>query len=109
MSPDFDTFVAKCLRGDCLCDEIDDYVDRWHDGDSEQPLSEFLGFTPEEYAVWLEMPQLLEWIFYARKTEKSIAAMLPEINTANPSLEARALSPEDSNELFQWLKRTGRL
>ncbi len=78
MSPDTDTFVAKCLGGDCVSEEIDSYVDRWHDGDSEQSLAAFLGFTPEEYAVWVEIPQSLEWILEARRTGTPIAEVLSD-------------------------------
>lgn len=31
-------------------DELDDYVDAWHDSDSALPLHEYLGMTQEEYA-----------------------------------------------------------
>ena len=109
MSRESLAFVDACLGGDCLSDEIDDYVDRWHEGDSRLPLAEFLGFTPEEYAVWVEMPNSLEWILYARKTGKRIGTILSEIVVANPRLAARSLSPEDADELIKWLKRTGRL
>ncbi len=43
-----DRFVNLCLRGEALADQIDDYVDQWHNGDSEEELSDFLGLTPEE-------------------------------------------------------------
>jgi hypothetical protein len=109
MSPNRNKFLDRCLRGTSLADEIDDFVDAWHESDSELPLSEFLGFTPEEYSIWVEMPNSLEWILYARKTRRPIGAILSEVDTASPRLAARSLSPEDADELVKWLKRTGRL
>lgn len=61
------SFIDACLAGDCLTDEIDDFVDQWHEGDSQDSLSGFLGFTPEEYAVWIKRPDSLEWSFHARR------------------------------------------
>ena len=39
---------------------IDDLIDEWHEGDSELPLHEFLGWTEEEYKAWVEFGQLPE-------------------------------------------------
>ena len=43
-------FVAKCLAGEALADDIDDYIDRWHDGlgNPDEYLDQFLGFSDEE-------------------------------------------------------------
>ena len=69
MSPRPSSFVDQFLRGDCVLNSVDDFVDQWHVGDSTLPLSEFLGFTPEEYAHWVECPDSLETILFARKTK----------------------------------------
>ncbi len=102
-------FVDACLAGDCLADEIDDFVDLWHEGESQEPLSEFLGLTPEEYALWVEKPESLEWILYARSTGRSIFSLLEEMDSATPKIAARSLSPEDASELIEWLRRTRRI
>jgi hypothetical protein len=109
MYPDSLKFVDACIGGRCLSDEIDDYVDRWHEGDSRVPLSDYLGLTPEEYSIWVEMPNSLEWILYARKTNRRIGTMLSEVDVASPRIAARSLSPDDADKLIKWLKRTGRL
>lgn len=101
-------FVDACLAGDRLADEIDDFVDQWHEGESQEPLSDFLGFTPEEYAVWIKMPDSLEWILHARRTGRPIFALLEEAGSAKPTNALPALSPEDVAELAAWLKRMGR-
>lgn len=81
MSRDRATFLDLCLGGECSPDEIDDYVDRWHTGESALPLDEFLGFRPEEYALWVEMPTALEWILQSRRTGRPIASVLADIDT----------------------------
>jgi hypothetical protein len=61
------TFVEKCLSGDAFADDIDDYIDQWHEGAGQGELHEFLGFTEEEYALWVERPEALGRILDARK------------------------------------------
>lgn len=35
-------------------EQLNDLVDRWHAGEgSDRPLHEFLGWTKEEYMVWV--------------------------------------------------------
>lgn len=43
-------FIELCRQGKVSPDELDDYVDAWHDSDSALPLHEYLGMTQEEYA-----------------------------------------------------------
>ena len=63
MSEQPSTFVDRCLAGEALLEEIDDYVDRWHaSGGSGQSLAAYLGFTPDEYALWVEQPQALNYV-----------------------------------------------
>ena len=68
MSKTESNFVARCLAGDALVDDIDDYIDRWHDGEGspDESLAEFLGFTDEEYKLWAENPDFLPFILNAR-------------------------------------------
>lgn len=35
-------------------EEVDDAIERWHTGDSELPLHEFLGWSRQEYSIWVE-------------------------------------------------------
>ena len=59
-------FIAKCQMGEVLLDEIDDFVDKWHESDSESPIYEFLGMTRYEYFLWLKSPDVLPYIIKAR-------------------------------------------
>ena len=69
MSKSEKTFVEKCLAGEALLDDMDDYIDRWHvgEGDPNASLAAFLGFTDEEYKLWAEKPSALAFILDARK------------------------------------------
>lgn len=46
--------------------DIDDWVERWHTGDSKQELHEFLGMTWEEYGNWVAAPAALPHIVAIR-------------------------------------------
>ena len=67
MSESPKTFVDLYLDGEAIPEEIDDFVDQWHDSNAVATLAEFLGFRDEEYAVWVEHPQSLSVILFARK------------------------------------------
>ncbi len=61
------SFVEQCIAGQVAEDAIDELVDRWHAGDGDSDLAEYLGFTQEEYAVWVERPESLRSILDARR------------------------------------------
>lgn len=48
------SFVALFLRGELTADDIDDFIDAWHDNDTFMSLAEFLGMTDEQYKRWVE-------------------------------------------------------
>lgn len=102
-------FVDKCLAGEVLVDEIDDYVDLWHEGegDPDSSLAEFLGFTDEEYKLWAENPKFLPFLLNARK----LGVPLEDVQDYDKShrIAAEGLSEEVADELSRWLKGTGRI
>jgi hypothetical protein len=63
------TFVERCLIGSATPDEIDSYIDRWHDSDigTEIPLHQFLGMSDQEYSLWLRDPNAIQAILQARR------------------------------------------
>src|SRR3989442_1328158 len=101
------TFVEMCLSGDALAEDIEDHVERWHEGDSHASLAEYLGFTDREYAVWVEKPNTLNLILYARKMNHR----LDDVLTADQAYRfaARSLSEDEGEELVEWLRMTGRI
>ena len=67
------SFIEKCINGDASLDEIDDYIDEWHDSDLDinLELHEFLGMSWEEYSLWAVKPSLLAEILNHRKQDVS--------------------------------------
>lgn len=100
-------FVELVLEGDVLDTEIDDFVEQWHQGKSTQSLAEFLGFTDDEYALWVEQPEALRSILFCRKhsIQLSEASEWQEAHR----LAARSQGAGDAEALLRWLKKTGRL
>jgi hypothetical protein len=101
-----DTFVDLCLKGEVLAEEIDDFVDAWHEGGTGKPLYAFLGMTREEYGLWVEKPAALSIILEARKRGGQISDFRA---LADFRMAARAVSEEDIEDLVEWLKRTRRI
>ena len=56
------TFLEQARAGTVGADDVDDFVARWHAGDGEGTLREFLGLTDEEYGRWLLEPSVLDEI-----------------------------------------------
>jgi hypothetical protein len=71
MSGRRETFFDLYARGDALEEEVDDYVDRWHEEMVGRPdpasLGEYLGLTEEEYRVWAADGTALPRILRARR------------------------------------------
>jgi hypothetical protein len=61
-----ETFVARCLAGTAAPSDIDDFVERWHSSESSRSLRQCLGFTADEYAIWVRQPRALGIILFAR-------------------------------------------
>ena len=47
-------FIQDILNGEAILDDIDAYVDFWHETNLSISLQEFLGFTDYEYDQWMK-------------------------------------------------------
>ncbi len=47
------TFVERCIAGLAAPADIDNEIDRWHDGQADTPLHTYLGFTWDEWCLFL--------------------------------------------------------
>lgn len=99
------SFIEKCVLGEALLEEIDDFVGAWHSNDSALPLHEFLGMTKSEYSLWVADPDVLPLIITARKLKRNVADLLE--GTGELSMAARADGPEKAKKLLAWLKSEG--
>jgi len=76
------SFIEKCINGDASLDEIDNYIDEWHDSDSDinLELHEFLGMSWEEYSLWAVKPRLLaERLNHRKQDVSSKKLVLPTV------------------------------
>ena len=101
------SFFDRYGRGEVLADEIDDYVDVWHDAAGswaqEQPLHEFLGLTEVEYELWVHDPDSLPLILVARREQRPLS----DVVAHHVEELRRAAQASDAQEvviLTRWLK-----
>lgn len=101
------SFIDLCLSGDVLEDEIDSFVDSWHEDDETAlELHEYLGMSWEEYSVWATRPSILPFILSARKNVTSFDV---ELNQERLALAARAETAEEAQRMESWLKLIGKI
>lgn len=101
------TFVAAVLAGDAMPVDIDDYIDAWHDSSEDISLPDFLGLTDHEYALWVEQPDVLNFLLHSKKYHRSIEELM-DISEAH-LLAARSTASGTSESIVQWLQQTGRI
>ena len=73
-------FIDDVIDGKTKLDEIDDYVEKWHNSDSHCSVSEYLGMTEEEYFLWTEDNSNLKYIVLAHKNNINIKELLKTEN-----------------------------
>lgn len=100
------TFVEKVLAGEEFVDQIDEYVTEWHSSPQHSALHAFLGLTRDEYGLWVEQPDSLHSILFARKNGAPIKSF--DWDDAH-LLAARSQSQQDPAILLGWLKKKGLL
>ncbi len=83
------SFLDRVMAGTVLISEIDDFVEKWHQGQSSEKLHDYLGMRREEYSLWLENPDMLAVICAARRRQQSVAQAVNE-NLLNRRLAARS-------------------
>jgi hypothetical protein len=100
------TFFALYSQGLATGEQVDDFVEAWHEsGDEEtRSLSEYLGMTEEEYGVWVITPRALPSILAARRSGQPLRAHVA------PFFEwlRDAADPKDKSVLHAlgyWLRR----
>ncbi len=89
-----ESFIARCLQGELLTEEIDNWVEQWHHSDSELSLAEYLGMTVEEYNAWLLDDGILPFIIKARRDG------LPLESVVEQGIERIAARNQSSREVI---------
>jgi hypothetical protein len=104
------TFMELCLRGEVVQDEIDDFIDLWHEEEhDERPLHEFLGMTRQEYDLWVEQPGALRLILAVREEHaEDLYDAIERFSEMEP-VATRAADLEAAKVVVRWLRKTGRI
>jgi hypothetical protein len=100
-------FIHDCIVGDAGLEDIDDYVDAWHDGDSSLSLPQYLGMTEPEYKVWVARPESLAFIVLAHRSDTPISSVIRYHYEQPLSMAARADSRAQAIALKEWLVQNG--
>jgi hypothetical protein len=106
------TFMDACFAGRALLDDVDDWVEAWHDAGGKprgraESLKSYLGLNDFEYSLWAEKPSMLRLIVAARYQGVPVEDVR---SAAKFSLAAaRAADDQDAIQLLEWLQKTGRL
>lgn len=98
-------FIELCLNGDRLPEEIDDFVDEWHQQPNGLELRQALGMTKSEYNLWMLDANVLHFVLNARHSGRDVSEVIEEFNTL--PLAARAESSKKALHLAEWLKSQG--
>lgn len=96
-----DTFISKCLRGETLANEIDQFVEAWHSSDVDTTLQNYLGMTAEEYNAWVLDASVLPFILKARRFGQPLDEVLQH---DVERIAARNGSHSDVLRLLHWLE-----
>jgi hypothetical protein len=99
------SFIDLCVEGEALPEEIDDFVDQWHESDSDEPIFVYLGMTQQEYRLWVHDPDILPFVITARVQGRSIDDVIADLHEL--PMAARADSPAKAKFLMKWLKQAG--
>lgn len=98
-------FIDRVLLGIALTSEIDDEVDQWHNEPSDIELHEFLGFSEDEYDLWVSSPEFLDLIVYARASRTPLVQIANDNFLENRRIAARAEDVWMVNRLKDWISR----
>jgi len=101
------TFVDLFLSGEAGPDDIEEFEEAWHTGDSTLSLAAFLGLSDDEYSLFVEQPTSLRYIIASKKTGRPLADVLK--HACDMKLAARDGSPEEAARVAEWLRKRGRL
>jgi hypothetical protein len=102
-----ETFVELCLKGRALVKDIDDFVERWHQGRGDTSLRDFLGFSETEYSLWINDPDVLPYVIYSRREQKPFVQVVNDDYYDSGRLAGHSDQKEKIQLLREWLQRQG--
>ena len=111
-SRDKGVFLDDVLAGFAEPDDIDGYVDAWHEAPDGSPaakheLHEHLGLTWDEYRLWVERPESIRFTIAAHKTKVPIERLLRSVDSVGAA--ARTTDASEAAKVLSWLEDRGRI
>ena len=100
------TFVEAVLAGSARQEEIDAWIDAWHDGPGAESVEEHLGMTLDEYALWVEEPDALPFIIEGHRTGRPVLDTLIEAAALAPAIGD---APRVASRIIDRLRAVGRI
>ncbi len=103
------SFIEACLQGDVLEEEIDHFVEAWHEGreGADMSLHEYLGMEWSEYQLWSTTPSVLPFVLTAHKHGTTLQE---ELNREDRfAMAARAPSVAEAAKVEAWLRSIGKI
>jgi hypothetical protein len=79
------SFIQLCIEGKAKPEQINDWIDKWHEPLVAIPLSlhTYLGMTWEEYGQWVQNPSTLSAIIEAHKEKHDSSGSIETPTTDN--------------------------
>ena len=102
------TFLERYMNGEVLAEDIDDFVDAWHQNSGEKEIFEYLGMTRDEYSIWLRDPDVLPHIARARRNNIDLPTAL-HASVVDMPIAARSSDQLRIKRLLQWLEQRGKI
>lgn len=97
------SFVELALDGQALSDEIEDYVEAWHNSSSDKQVHEYLGMTFEEYSLWVSDPNAIDLILSARHAHRPLREAVNDNIRVQERIAARADEAGKLAILSRWI------
>lgn len=86
-----------------MSDEIEDFVETWHESDSAQEIFEYLGMSWEEYSLWMTHPDYIDLIIAARRDARSLREAINDNLRSTERLAARSDDTGKIAALKRWI------
>ena len=102
-------FIELCLSGNALIEEVDDFVDQWHEGSEGVSLRDHLGMSEAEYSLWINDPDVLPFVILSRREGKPFVKVVNDNYYSSARLAARSDQGSKIRHLKEWLERHGYL
>ena len=96
-------FIDRAVLGEVMPDEIDDFIDFWHDAESDEELHDFLGLSFEEYSLFAAHPDNINTIITARLRHQPILEAVNDNLRYDERFAARADDAGKLAAIQRWI------